>query len=293
MRPGDFTGRLQVREKRLQDSIYVSSIGRFAQADSIIPNPTNPQAYNRFSYVINNPLRFVDRSGHGYDDIDQERNALINRLKSVGIDASDWSMYELRKAVRALRAQGVDFEKVAGINQKLGRLARGTAALRCADPEAVYCRKGYLEISNDMIGKELSEFFEEVARIYGFVINAAKLVLQGMVGLAGIGVGAYIGQLQGSVIGAAVAIVIDIGIEGYASGVVESQLALFDTITDFLEEAWDAGYDVYVGFDDQTNLIGAGYYVQGENGQDFVSAEGEFAETFFQIFLLMLNARYG
>jgi RHS repeat-associated protein len=41
-------------------------IGRFLSADSIVPEPGNPQAFNRFSYVINNPLRLVDPTGHTY-----------------------------------------------------------------------------------------------------------------------------------------------------------------------------------------------------------------------------------
>jgi hypothetical protein len=34
------------------------------QPDSIIPNPANPQAFNRFSYVYNRPTIFTDPSGH-------------------------------------------------------------------------------------------------------------------------------------------------------------------------------------------------------------------------------------
>jgi RHS repeat-associated protein len=45
---------------------YVPGIGRFASADTIVPNPANPQAFNRYSYVINNPLRLIDPSGHIY-----------------------------------------------------------------------------------------------------------------------------------------------------------------------------------------------------------------------------------
>jgi hypothetical protein len=40
-------------------------IGRFISADTIVPNPTNPQAFNRYSYVLNNPLRYIDPTGHG------------------------------------------------------------------------------------------------------------------------------------------------------------------------------------------------------------------------------------
>ncbi len=43
---------------------YDPSIGRFIQADSLVPEPGNPQSLNRYAYVYNNPLRYVDPSGH-------------------------------------------------------------------------------------------------------------------------------------------------------------------------------------------------------------------------------------
>jgi hypothetical protein len=39
-------------------------INRFLQPDSIIPNPANPQSWNRYSYVANRPTVFVDPTGH-------------------------------------------------------------------------------------------------------------------------------------------------------------------------------------------------------------------------------------
>lgn len=47
---------------------YSVGLGRFLQPDSIIPNPANPQSWNRFSYVRNNPINFNDPSGHIEDD---------------------------------------------------------------------------------------------------------------------------------------------------------------------------------------------------------------------------------
>ncbi|MBI5343479.1 MAG: RHS repeat protein [Deltaproteobacteria bacterium] len=44
---------------------YDPAIGRFVSADTIIPDPTNPQAFNRYSYVLNNPLIYIDPTGHG------------------------------------------------------------------------------------------------------------------------------------------------------------------------------------------------------------------------------------
>jgi RHS repeat-associated protein len=42
---------------------YDQAIGRFISPDTIVPDPANPQSFNRFSYVNNNPIRFVDPSG--------------------------------------------------------------------------------------------------------------------------------------------------------------------------------------------------------------------------------------
>jgi len=43
---------------------YDPVLGRFIQPDTIVPNPGNPQALNRYAYVYNNPLRYTDPSGH-------------------------------------------------------------------------------------------------------------------------------------------------------------------------------------------------------------------------------------
>jgi RHS repeat-associated protein len=43
---------------------YDPTLGRFVSADTIVPEPANPQDWNRFAYVSNNPLKYVDPSGH-------------------------------------------------------------------------------------------------------------------------------------------------------------------------------------------------------------------------------------
>lgn len=43
---------------------YSPKLGRFLSADSIVPNAANPQDFNRYSYVRNNPMRYTDPSGH-------------------------------------------------------------------------------------------------------------------------------------------------------------------------------------------------------------------------------------
>jgi hypothetical protein len=42
----------------------LSALGRFISADPIVPETYNPQALNRYSYVVNRPLNFTDPTGH-------------------------------------------------------------------------------------------------------------------------------------------------------------------------------------------------------------------------------------
>jgi RHS repeat-associated protein len=44
--------------------LYDPQIGRFISADTIVPNPGDLQAFNRYSYCMNNPLVYTDPSGH-------------------------------------------------------------------------------------------------------------------------------------------------------------------------------------------------------------------------------------
>ena len=43
---------------------YDPYLNRWIQPDTIVPDPGNPQSLNRYSYVLNNPLRYSDSSGH-------------------------------------------------------------------------------------------------------------------------------------------------------------------------------------------------------------------------------------
>ncbi len=44
---------------------YSPLLGRFISADSVVPQPADPQSLNRYSYTRNSPLVRVDPSGHG------------------------------------------------------------------------------------------------------------------------------------------------------------------------------------------------------------------------------------
>ena len=47
---------------------YDPALGRFVQADSIVPQPEFPHDLNRYAYGLNNPVKFTDPTGHYYYD---------------------------------------------------------------------------------------------------------------------------------------------------------------------------------------------------------------------------------
>jgi RHS repeat-associated protein len=50
----------------LNGRVYDPLIGRMMSADPTVPDPLNPQSYNRYSYVGNDPLTFTDPSGFSW-----------------------------------------------------------------------------------------------------------------------------------------------------------------------------------------------------------------------------------
>ena len=56
--------------------MYDPMIGRFTTADSIVPDLYNSQGLNRYSYCLNNPLRYTDPTGHKWELTDRNKKVL-------------------------------------------------------------------------------------------------------------------------------------------------------------------------------------------------------------------------
>ena len=62
-----FTGHAQNDEVALiymRARYYVPGVGRFASADTSVPNPSSSNAFNRYAYAAGNPLLYLDPDGH-------------------------------------------------------------------------------------------------------------------------------------------------------------------------------------------------------------------------------------
>jgi RHS repeat-associated protein len=70
--PRGFTGHEHVDHANIihmNGRIYDPTLGRFLQADPFIQAPNNSQNYNRYSYVLNNPLSYTDPSGYFFKSL--------------------------------------------------------------------------------------------------------------------------------------------------------------------------------------------------------------------------------
>ncbi len=122
--PDPWLGGLYYFNARWMDPL----VGRFAAADNIVPEPGNPQSLNRFTFALNNPLRFTDPTGHCSGDPADTQNPdlacwqMIELIQSsygnVTVDSANWTTDELMGLKDALdlvlSVLGDSFSKALG-----------------------------------------------------------------------------------------------------------------------------------------------------------------------------------
>ncbi len=67
----------------LRARYYAPYLNQFIQPDSIVPAPTIPTDWNRYSYTRNNPVNFVDRSGYITQDEAGTADSIVQVLQSL------------------------------------------------------------------------------------------------------------------------------------------------------------------------------------------------------------------
>ncbi|MCP4529086.1 MAG: RHS repeat-associated core domain-containing protein [Aestuariibacter sp.] len=133
-----FTGQRRERGIGLYDynaRFYDPALGRFVSADTIVPDHTNPQSLNRFSYVVGNPLKFKDPTGHYYCGDQYDPACFENTDEKVAFDnmtiqtfnLPSYSPEELDMAARIVSKEvGVE-EWVRADDYTLRQVARAVA----------------------------------------------------------------------------------------------------------------------------------------------------------------------
>jgi RHS repeat-associated protein len=108
---------------------YDPLIGRFISPDTIIPNPANPRFFNRYSYCLNNPLKYIDPSGRivtiggvNLKDIDEAVNSgdymrMLEIARTIGEDMDLLIAYgELRQVAPELTSYVENEDPIVNIS---------------------------------------------------------------------------------------------------------------------------------------------------------------------------------
>jgi RHS repeat-associated protein len=98
---------------------YDPATGRFTQPDTIVPSQLGVQAWDRFGYVLNNPIQFTDPSGHlvcsdkhvAPGDCSDEGAGLWRYNITL---SGNWSKENIRAAREAVYAMGDRLAKEIG-----------------------------------------------------------------------------------------------------------------------------------------------------------------------------------
>ena len=95
-----YTGQMQVDDIYYYNARwYDPMLGRFMQADTLVPSHQGTQGFDRYAYVNNNPMRYTDPTGHcatnPYDQYeDYSCHKLANDLSNYFADESTSKSYK-------------------------------------------------------------------------------------------------------------------------------------------------------------------------------------------------------
>ncbi len=158
---------------------YDPLVGRFISADTIVPDPANPQNLNRYSYVTNNPIRYTDPSGHAIDMPDECPAGWSNGLCETpdwperGYVTPDPDATGLRVLAAGLRAP--EIERVGYAQYQL---ARDQANQRCTNSTAdlEQCLRGDFGVLYQAEAMEITaDLAEGTEQIYDGALASVSL----------------------------------------------------------------------------------------------------------------------
>ena len=67
---------------------YNPVLGRFMQADPFIQQASNLQSFNRYAYVLNNPMRYTDPSGYFFKAMNPFKKIIRGAIRALGAEVS-------------------------------------------------------------------------------------------------------------------------------------------------------------------------------------------------------------
>lgn len=81
--------------------VYDPLLGRFLSTDNFVQEPGSSQGFNRYSYCLNNPLKYTDPSGEwfGIDDFVVAAASFVVGYVSSGISSGNWGWSSVKSGI--------------------------------------------------------------------------------------------------------------------------------------------------------------------------------------------------
>ena len=173
-----------------QSRYYDAELGRFTQADTIVPSADTSQALNRYTYVKNNPLKFTDPSGHGwFSKIWKKVKGWIGTIVTIGLFiAAPWGSgfwatfaYSTIGSAVGTVVNGGSFKSFAigvGVGIAAGAIVSGVGSFLNGNGFTAGVKNFFSEASKDALGQlakwgSQSIGHEVAAGAINSVVNAA------------------------------------------------------------------------------------------------------------------------
>jgi len=135
---------------------YDPYLGRWLSPDSIVPEPANPQSLNRYSFVLGNPVKFRDPSGHCAEGEDAGECDPDLTLELLNMDPEDLYWY------------------LHNTNSDLEILLFGAGGLLIVSAGGVVLAEGGTALAEAVVAKLGTErLFSGTSNAAGYVIGSA------------------------------------------------------------------------------------------------------------------------
>ncbi|MDY6954783.1 MAG: RHS repeat-associated core domain-containing protein, partial [Thermodesulfobacteriota bacterium] len=109
--------------------LYDPLIGRFISPDTIVQGPSDPQTLNRYSYCRNNPLIYVDPSGHSMiSSIMAQKSSSVSKVSSIMAKKSSSAGSSSSMAAKMIKAKwgnGIGVSLAGNVNASIKWVKEG------------------------------------------------------------------------------------------------------------------------------------------------------------------------
>ena len=155
--------------------LYDPVLGRMLSPDIAIQDEYNAQAYNRYSYCFNNPLRFTDPSGYVVDEWEIDAyGQIINHKKDKTQDVFYLVEKDEKGNYVRVKDENGNYKSIAF---EYGTIEKRKTISLASGTYDTYEARGHEN------GKSLFEFFAEIVRDQGIEVSYAKTGIEGNKGL--------------------------------------------------------------------------------------------------------------